>query len=275
VGSGGGRVVAYFGLRSISRTVGLFLIVLLTGCREEFSSSWFRSVPTIDGDLEEWARAPFLVVEENRLTVSVANDSNYLYLAGRILDVGAIAQIERVGLLISIDPEGGKNDDFEVYIPSGRLLDLQRARGRFWESMSEEQRARIQQQLENWHGGILVIDRRNVDSRAFPSGSEEGFAAATSRSLGFMAFEIRIPRNLPNFFPNYAFVGAGGTAGVRMKFGRALLEELAQYREEAGRPIGPVGRGTRGGRILRPRAGRGETAAIPEVSLKVILSSGG
>ncbi len=213
-------------------------------------------------------------MEENRLTVSVANDSNYLYLAGRIRDVTVIAQVERVGLLLSIDPEGGKNDDFEVYIPSGRLLDLQRARGRFWESMSDEQKAKIQQQLENWRGGILVIDRRNVDSRAFPSGNKEGFAAATSRSLGFMAFEIRIPRNLPSFFSNYAFVGVGGTAGVRMKFGRALLEEVAQYREEVGRAIGPVGRGTRGRRIVRPRAGRGETAGIPEVSLKVILSSG-
>ncbi len=71
--------------------------------------------------------------------------------------------------------------------------------------------------------GILIIDKRSIDSRIVRSDSAEGFAAAFAQSNGMLSFEIRIPLHIEQYFSKYTSpldrgmilvgIGIGGSTG--------------------------------------------------------------
>src|SRR5207247_4794084 len=64
-------------------------------------------------------------------------------------------------------------------------------------------RSTAQQKIEKIKNGILVIDKRAIDSRLFPPDSSQGFTAALVESNGILSFEIQLPLNLKAYFPKF------------------------------------------------------------------------
>lgn len=257
-----------------SLVVSLMSVILLSCKEEEVKSTWVRSPVTIDGSVEEWNQSPFVVFQEEHLALSLSNDSTYLYLAGRTSDAALQRLIERLGVTLLVDPEGGSSEELEVRFPAGGISGFREGRGGFWESMTEEQRAKALKQIEEMRNGILVIDHRNVESRVYPARTAEGFAAGIASSTGLLTFEARIPIHIEKYFSGFGALGTTGKVGIGIKLSRIRSPEGG---ENSGRPggfAGPRGgRGRGGGGMGRPPRGGQASDDATDVWLGVLLAT--
>ena len=226
----------------------LFIVsFVLSGCKEEVRSTWAQSPLKIDGDIEEWKDAPFVIFEDGRLALSVENDSAYLYLACRIGDATLQRMIDRLGLTLWVDPEGESSEDLEIHFPAGRSAELRLSRGGFWDNLTEEQKARTSKQIEEMRTGILVYDKRGVESHVYPSRSARGFAAGSAMSNGLLIYEFRIPLDTQKFFSRAGALGTQGKVGIGVKLSGLRERQIGSSSGGSGRAIGPPGRRGRGG----------------------------
>ncbi len=246
--------------------------IWLAGCGgEEMQSTWARTPLTIDGTIDDWKDATSVVFKDEHLTLSVENDSAYLYISGRISDEGAARAIEPVGITLWVDPEGGTSKDLEIHFPVGRSAEIRQARAGFWEALTEDQRARASKGIDEMRKGILVIDNRSITSHIYPAQGPTGFAVGVGDSSGNTTFEVRIPINLREYLSGFASVSANNRTGLGMQIG--------ETRGEAGDDMGSGGQGTgprrgrgRGG-FGMPARGRQPDESSSEVWAEVILAS--
>lgn len=219
-------------------------VIWLAGCGgEEVQSTWAHTPLTIDGNIDDWKEASSVVFKDEHLALSVENDSAYLYISGRISDEEAARGIERVGITLWVDPEGGTSKDLEIHFPVGRSVEFHQARAGFWEALTEDQKARAFKGIDEMRKGILVIDNRSIMSHIFPAQGAAGFSAGVGESSGIATFEVRIPIDLREYFPSLASASANKKIGLGIQFG--------ETRGVAGDDMGSGGRGT------GPRGGRG------------------
>ncbi len=260
----------------ITLVVSLMSVVLLSCKEEEVKSTWVRSPVKIDGSVEEWKESPFVVFQEEHLALSLSNDSTYLYLAGRTSDAALQRLIERLGVTLLVDPEGGSSGEVEVRFPAGRISGFREGQGGFWQSMTEEQRAKALRQIEEMRSGILVIDHRNVESHVYPARTADGFAAGIAPSTSLLTFEARIPIHIEKYFSGLSALGATGKVGIGMKLTRSRSPEAGEYSGRPGGFAGPRGgrgRGGGGGGIGRPPRGGESSDEASDVWLSVLLAS--
>ena len=242
----------------------------MSGCKgEELQSTWKQLPVTIDGNTDEWEHAQFVVSEDEHLALGVENDSTYLYLVGRVSDANAARAIERVGVTLWIDADGGDSKDLEIRFPVGRSADFRQARGGFWGSLTEGQRSRASKGLNEMRRGVLVIDNRSVTSHVYSPGSAGGFGAEVGKSSGITAFEVRIPISLHEHVADVSSVGSKGKVGVGIQlggFGGGPEENLGGGRQGMGQ-WGGRGRGGFGRFPQRGQMGASATEIWVEVSL--------
>jgi hypothetical protein len=232
-------------------SLSVCLLLALSGCNDEsVKSSPVANPPRIDGDLAEWQNVPVRVFEEKNIAVGALQDARYLYVAGRSADEQINRMIARRGITIWIDPDGGDRKDLEMHYPSSGYAMPDPTRGGFWQAMSDSQRERAFKRLEGMRNGVLVIDKRGVDSRIFSPDSGEGFSAATAEARGILTFEVRIPLRLEEYFPKVGSIAGREKLRVGFSLGAAqgsgFREGRPEYAGPAGYPAGGMGGGSRG-----------------------------
>ncbi len=269
-------------MKALNNLLILTICVLLSSCNEkEVQSSWARSSVTVDGNMEEWKDDPLLVFTDEHLALGVKNDSKYIYLAGRIADAALQRVAQRLGVTFWVDPDGGDNQDLEIHFPASSLGLLNQARGGFWQSMTEEERAKARERMDETREGLLVIDKRNNDSRVFAANSSEGFAAGQRNSEGLFSFELRLPIQVQQYFRGFNELGKEGKVGIGIKVGASRPEGMRGFRPEGGGgpqgPFGgrgrPGGGGGRGGGRGGPRGGGQSGPIESEVAFVVNLAT--
>ncbi len=82
----------------------------------ERASAWRDRDVTIDGSDEEW-RGQELPVEKQRFSLGIMNDGEWIYLCLPTKDAAVKNQIGSAGLVVWVDPEGGKKRRFGVHFP--------------------------------------------------------------------------------------------------------------------------------------------------------------
>ena len=82
----------------------------------ERSSTWRDRDITIDGSDEDW-RGQELPVQKQHFSLGIANDGEWLYLCLPTKDVGTKAQLGGAGLVVWLDPAGGKKRKFGLHFP--------------------------------------------------------------------------------------------------------------------------------------------------------------
>jgi hypothetical protein len=82
----------------------------------ERASAWRDRDIRIDGSDEEW-RGQELPVRKEHFSLGIMNDGEWLYICLPTKDVGTKAQINSAGLVVWVDPEGGKKRRFGIHFP--------------------------------------------------------------------------------------------------------------------------------------------------------------
>jgi hypothetical protein len=247
-------------------------ILWISGCKdEEAQSSWVRIPVAIDGNLDDWKDAHFVVFQDDHLAFGAENDSTYLYVAGRTGNADLARVMGRVGVTLWVDAKGGDSKDLEIHFPVGRSTDFRLSRGGFWESLTKEQQSKASKEIEEMRNGVLVIDNRRITSHIYPLGSTVGFAAAVGESSGITTFEVRIPLNLQEYAASIGSLSREGKVGVGVQlggFGRGSEGIPGGARQGMGE-WGGRGRGGFGGFPRRGQTEGSSTETWVEISLAV------
>lgn len=224
------------------------LLISLTSCSDQqIQSNWARKSPTIDGNMEEWNSASLVVFEDLEVSLGVGNDTSFLYLAGRIADATFQRMVGQTGVVIWLDPEGGRRKGLEIHFPASRIENVNLNRGFFWDSLTEDQKARARNKVEEMSRGVLVINRKSVESRLFLPGNVEGFCVAIAEAEGLLSFEARIPLQIGRLFSKFSDIQSGKTVGIGLGLGGSMGDRLPGGDFESAPPMGEPGRGGRGG----------------------------
>lgn len=98
----------------VASVCGLMLAGAVTSADAPLISRWRTEDVRIDGVMREWSQLTFVSKE---VSTSVMNDGQDLYLLVATSDPGVHLQIRRAGLLVYLDPRGGKARAFGVRVP--------------------------------------------------------------------------------------------------------------------------------------------------------------
>jgi hypothetical protein len=248
------------------------LLMLLTSCSDQrIQSNWAQRSPTIDGNLEEWSSASLVIFEDLQVSLGVGNDTSFLYVAGRIANASLQQMVERSGVVIWLDPDGGHRKDLEIHFP----VQVARAnlyRGGFWDSLTEEQKAKARKQVEEMRGGVLVIDKRSVDSHVYKPGNVEGFAGVIAESQGLVSFEARIPLQIEKHFPRFSGMGLGKKVAIGVGLGGSTGDGSRNVDFDGAPPTGGFGFPGRGGPPGNSPRGGSQVPEEKEIWLEVSLA---
>lgn len=83
--------------------------------------SWRGADVNIDSINEDWGSAVFYS-EQEKISLTVLNDSDFLYLRLNTRDRDRLKQITGLGCTIWLDPEGGKDRSYGIHFPLGRRI---------------------------------------------------------------------------------------------------------------------------------------------------------
>lgn len=72
---------------------------------------------TIDGHVDDWKDVPPVVDSKNKLSYTIANDADNLYIVISTMDKGVKHKIANAGLVVSINTEGKKKKTYTVTYP--------------------------------------------------------------------------------------------------------------------------------------------------------------
>ncbi|MBN1907742.1 MAG: hypothetical protein JW927_21890 [Deltaproteobacteria bacterium] len=99
----------------------IILVVLLNGCKEpvELQSKWLDKKIVIDGDDIDWANYPYFYDEKTQSCLGFYNDSENIYIHFQTMDRDIQKEIERMGLTIWFNEQGGKEKELGLCFPAG------------------------------------------------------------------------------------------------------------------------------------------------------------
>lgn len=150
------------------------------------ASRWTDQEINIDGAVSEW---PVLTALDENISVAAANDGKNLYLAIATSDAQRRRQLAITGLMVWLDPAGGKKEKYGIRIPGA---DFQMPGGRFGGARNGDS----SQPPEPPQPKITYVellgpgkdDRRRLDLAA-----ESAIAVAAAVNEGTLLYEFRLP----------------------------------------------------------------------------------
>jgi hypothetical protein len=278
------------GSGSIACTV---LCLFFLGCNQapRLPSGWSGEDKIhVDGSDADWNDRRFLL-EEVPLTVSVVNDSNFLYLCAVTTDRQLQMRILRGGIELWIDPTGGASRFFGVRVPRANPEGIELPGGAGFggnsKAPSDDHLARFFSELVGPRELFLLDSPRGSSVRTVFSGDNPVQAQLRYRR-GRLVYEARVPLQYSDS-PSYELKPGKKPVGLALRVPAPRMErpgDEAQFGRgadgrggiastalgDAGDRTGAAGRGTRRD---RRRAGRLNPSAGPlEQWVRVDLSSG-
>jgi hypothetical protein len=183
------------------------LAVGLAGCSgtKSIQSVPLGSPPEVDGSVSDWEGAVQPVEERDGLALGVTNDGEALYVSLIVRDQELVRQIARDGLVLWLDPEGGKRQQVGVQYPLGLAATMgPGARGRM-ETMGgvdarsgarenpgglrEALRERFLASLDE----LMLLREGEATGARIPTPAPTGLSASATMEFGEMIVEYRIP----------------------------------------------------------------------------------
>ncbi len=247
------------------------------GCESKtIESNWAETSVTVDGDSDDWPEHHLHHFEENKLVAGVMNDQNNLYLLFRTNDRVSARRFPFTTTTVWFDATNRKKKDFGIsypgYSPNGNLERKRPAaedlRGGFWESLTEEQKERLQKKRAEMHGMIKVIDKSRGEDELIPPGEEKGPAVGYSHEKsGVHTFELRIPFGKAEGNRFGVNVEPGDRIALGFELGKGVSDNWSRMMGGGRR-----GGGRRGG-MGRGGMGRQAMRTDPEFWITVVLAT--
>jgi hypothetical protein len=263
--------------------ITLTALALSAGCKtEEFPSGWATAAVTVDGNMDDWMDLPCKHFTDANAAISIANDSEYLYLLFRTNDPHWARTIKTSGLTVYFNNRGKEDKDFLVRFRGGPSLDQIMAVSGRGENLPDRppldgDRFDSMTQDQEPHLSCFIKDR--IIEKPIPLDGSQGPAAASDTSQGFFAYEMRIPLDSGTV----RYYGIGAEPGQKIAIGAewGSMEGMRSERPDGmgpgmgGPPMGQPGGsrpGGMGGRGGGPGMGRPEMPQKQEVWIKTVLA---
>lgn len=196
-------------------------------------SAWRAEAPVIDGKVADWA-SPLVSLGQAPVSLGVANDGQFLYLALAASDPAARLMLGAAGFTVWTDPAGKDKKAFGITIPAV-IVGLRGMRGRG---------ADERQEGPGGPGGpaigaitsIEVLGPGKDDKRRFELTYARtiGIDAAVRMAEGVLVYELRVPLIVSESQPYGVRSAPGATIGLGI---------------ETNQMPRPEGRGAQGGGI--------------------------
>ncbi len=232
----------------------------------ERASTWRDRDIRIDGSDEEWLGLQ-LPVKKERFSLGIVNDGQWLYICLPTKDVGTKALIANAGIVVWLDPAGGKKRRFGVHFPvpnppepRGMRRGVVRGGGEGAPAPPPEGEPVPGQDV------VGVLGPGKNDARLVPINEAAGIEARVAVHGDLMVYELRVPLKRSPEHPYAPDVQPGQT--VRLEIQTAPLRG----------PMMPTGFYPRAGIVIpigRGRAGRYPVAAEPfDTTMNLHLAKG-
>jgi hypothetical protein len=171
-----------FANRGLSVLAAGALSAALLAAPPALVSAWRSGAIAVDGSTDEWAALETL---EGKISAAAANDSEFLYLAVSGADPATRALLA-TGLIVWLDPSGGKGQTFGIWMEGieppalpGATPDAPRPPGAGWSGRTLTQFDLL---------GPNKNQRRLIDNEA-PLGIE----LATGMDQNALVYELKVP----------------------------------------------------------------------------------
>ncbi|MEX0600455.1 MAG: hypothetical protein WD021_04095 [Rhodothermales bacterium] len=241
-------------MRALLLAVTVTFVTAGCGSTVALESSTPDEPVTVDASLAEWPGKLQRIDGEN-LSVGVQNDGDYLYVSMSTRDLRKIGQIMQQGMVLWIDPAGGKAETFGLRYPVG-IAGSEDGGRRLSDDMAAN-RVRIERSMQEVEliAGDGQRSRRSKD--AVP-----GILLHAEVDQSLFTYEARIPL-APGEGIIYAIgTEPGRTIGVGLTTPEMEGQNLAQQPGSGGLPAGTLssadGRGRYGS-----QSGRAPISTLP------------
>src|SRR5690606_41035169 len=189
-------------LPAIGLTILLTMVVGCGGAAPLLSSEPAADIE-IDGSDRDWYMT-LRPVEKQNLSLGVANDEEFLYVGVMTNDAALIHQFTTRGLVLWVDPTGGKEQAIGLQFPLGRIDSDPLPRS---PEAREELFAASLMEME------LVRDAGDERVR-IPTNSIPGVAMSASLRNGTFFYEARLPLRLGGPYTFAAETTSGSIIGL-------------------------------------------------------------
>ncbi len=222
----------------------IFAVPVFAGM-EEIISDRSGATKLVDGKTGDWAKLSGIFFEEQKASLAVANDSEFLYLLFRTSDLQTARTIKMAGMTVYFNIEGKKKKDFYLKFRGGPAREQMRRRGQ--DRMEELERTEGMDD-ERPMGkepkpALTCYIKDRIVEKEIPLDGTEGPMAAYDTSMGFYVYEFRVP--LDSGAVRYFGLGAKGEKPIAIGLEWGNMEGMKRRME--GRASGGFGGGPEGG----------------------------
>jgi len=189
------------------------------GCeRQNFSSTWRDHAIAINGKYTDFGNATSYYDEKERVTLSLYNDNDFLYICLISRNHKVESQLMESGFVAWFDPDGGKKKAIGIRFPLGMkamgmsLIEGERSR-KDWESKEDETgvedekdraAARSRQRdfdkrleaVEGLQEGVEIIagpDKAGHIKLSLEDAARQGIEVKIGRQNGYFVYELKVP----------------------------------------------------------------------------------
>jgi hypothetical protein len=233
---------------------GIFFMMLiaflsLEGCEKpiELKSKWCDCEITVDGIDEEWGRAT-IYAEKAKVSLTLLNDENYMYVRIYSRDRQVHAQVLGMGFTIWFDPDGGKDKTFGIHFPLGAHEVSMPMMPGFYEPNQDE---RLEKMFTKLLDEIEIIgsDQKDTSRISFSEAEMHGINVRLGYSGGNLVYELKVPfsQDEEHLFAiglDAAEIDTSITIGIGFETPEIDAEEMKKKREEGDMGMPPRGSGT-------------------------------
>lgn len=224
-------------------------VSLLASESRQINSAWRDRDVRIDGVDEEW-RDLTTPVKGQRFAVGFVNDGEALYFCLLTKDAATVRQITRAGLIVWLDPAGGKKKTFGVRFPVGYGPMGGEGRQKPRESEPVPPGGTATEGQAAWgQGDVQVLGPGRNDVRDLENG-RSGVAARYSLRGDLLVYELKVPLNKSEEAP----FGLNVTPGAALRVELQTPEWRGPVPMRRGGPRIGIGVGRPGGGVFYPGA---------------------
>ncbi len=214
----------------------------------DLSSMWKDRDITIDGIDNEWEDTRVYLKDANA-SVSVLNDSQFVYVSFVTAKEETIRQVTAMGLILWFDAAGGKGKTFGIRFPLGMMESGMTPPRNFGEERSDEDRAA--ERAERFRKSTLdmeILGPGEDDQRRVQVATLEGIEAKANLSDDKLVYELKIPIVKSDLHPFAIGAEPGERIGVGIETPEIDRDKMKDRMEGGFHGGGmPPGRGMGGG----------------------------
>ncbi|MDH5745115.1 MAG: hypothetical protein OEZ52_16355 [Candidatus Aminicenantes bacterium] len=260
----------------------LFLFTFfLVGCGLfEMDSKWRDRDIAIDGKSDDWLNA-MMYLEEERISLGLLNDDNFLYICMIVDDPFIRGQIVRQGFELWFNPGGGKKKVFGIRFPIGMMeaeMPPEEVRAKdvpMKLDRGEQDPERLDQVLRRQMDELEILGPGKDESLRMPVEKAKGIEVKIEVASGVVIYELKVPLHLSEDLPFAIGAKAGDLIGVRLKIPKM---DFGQVRRRMGGGMGMPGGGRGGmgggmGGMGMPGGMRPQLPKPLKIRAKVLLAS--